>query len=39
MLYIINHAEDKVLCVDLTFVPIVEALADQLPKDMTLVRS
>ena len=37
MLYIIGHAEDKVLCVDLTFVPIIEALADHLPKGLTLV--
>jgi acyl-CoA synthetase (AMP-forming)/AMP-acid ligase II len=25
--YIVNHAEDKILCVDLTFVPLVEKLA------------
>ncbi|MFW2588948.1 long-chain-fatty-acid--CoA ligase [Sagittula sp. SSi028] len=37
MLYIIGHAEDKVLCVDLTFVPLVEALADHLPKDLQIV--
>ncbi|WGW03893.1 long-chain-fatty-acid--CoA ligase [Tropicibacter oceani] len=37
MLYIIAHAEDKVLCVDLTFVPMVEALADHLPKGLKLV--
>ena len=29
MLYITKHAEDKVLCVDLTFVPLVEVLKDQ----------
>ena len=29
--YIVNHAEDRVLFVDLTFVPLVEALADQIP--------
>jgi fatty-acyl-CoA synthase len=28
--YIANHAEDKVLCFDLTFVPLVEKLAPQL---------
>jgi len=28
--YIINHAEDRVLCVDLTFVPLVAAVADRL---------
>ena len=31
LLYIINHAEDRILFVDLTFVPIVEALAGKLP--------
>ena len=29
--YIINHAEDRILFVDLTFVPLAEALADKLP--------
>jgi fatty-acyl-CoA synthase len=29
--WIINHAEDRVMLVDLTFVPICEALADKLP--------
>jgi len=28
--YIINHAEDRVLCFDVTFLPLVEALADKL---------
>jgi len=37
MLYIIGHAGDKVLCLDLTFVPIVEALAEHLPKGLKLV--
>jgi fatty-acyl-CoA synthase len=27
--YIVNHAEDKVLCLDLTFLPLVEKLARQ----------
>lgn len=31
LIYIINHAEDKILFVDLTFVPILEALATKLP--------
>lgn len=31
LVYIMNHAEDKLLFVDLTFVPLVEALADKLP--------
>ena len=29
--YIINHAEDQVVFVDLTFVPLLEALQDRLP--------
>ncbi|ETX30481.1 long-chain-fatty-acid--CoA ligase [Roseivivax isoporae] len=37
MLYIIGHAEDRVLCFDTTFLPLVEALADRLPRGMTLV--
>ena len=31
LIYIINHAEDKILFVDLTFVPLVEAIASKLP--------
>jgi len=31
LVYIINHAEDKILFVDLTFVPVVEAIADKIP--------
>ena len=30
LVYIINHAEDKILFVDLTFVPVVEAIADKI---------
>ena len=37
MLYITQHAEDKVLCVDLTFVPLVEALKDKFPVDMRYI--
>ena len=29
LIYIVNHAEDQLLCVDLTFVPILEAVADK----------
>jgi 3-(methylthio)propionyl---CoA ligase len=29
--YIVNHAEDKVLCVDLTFVPLAEKMAAEWP--------
>jgi len=36
MIYITNHAEDSLLCVDLTFVPLVEKLAAQFPQ-MTYV--
>lgn len=31
LIYIMNHAEDKILFVDLTFVPLVEAIAGKLP--------
>src|SRR5262252_3898338 len=31
IIYIANHAEDRVLCLDLTFVPIVEAIQDRCP--------
>ena len=31
LVYIMNHAEDKILFVDLTFVPLIEAIADKLP--------
>ncbi len=37
MLYIIKHAGDRVLCLDMTFVPLVEALADHLPDGLVLV--
>ena len=37
MLYIIGHAGDRVLFVDLTFVPILEALAPKLPQGLKLV--
>src|SRR5262245_55610222 len=35
--YIANHAEDKVLCFDLTFEPLVEKLAPQLKSVKSLV--
>jgi acyl-CoA synthetase (AMP-forming)/AMP-acid ligase II len=31
LVYIVNHAEDKYLLLDLTFVPLVEAIADKCP--------
>lgn len=36
-IYIVNHAEDKLLFVDTTFVPIIEALKEHLPKDLVFV--
>ena len=32
IVYIVNHAEDRVLMTDLTFVPLLEKIADKLPK-------
>ncbi len=32
LIYIINHAEDRVMMTDLTFVPLLEKIADKLPK-------
>ena len=29
--YIVNHAEDQLLCFDMSFLPLVEAVADRLP--------
>ncbi|MEM7440984.1 MAG: AMP-binding protein, partial [Pseudomonadota bacterium] len=37
MIYIVTHAEDSVLFVDLTFVPIIEALADKFPGGLKFV--
>ena len=37
MIYIVNHAKDRALFVDLTFVPLVEKLAAQFPPDMAYV--
>jgi acyl-CoA synthetase (AMP-forming)/AMP-acid ligase II len=37
LIYITHHADDKVLFLDLTFVPIVEALVEKLPKGMRFV--
>lgn len=31
LVYIINHAEDKILFVDLTFVPLIEAIVEKIP--------
>ncbi|WP_324772167.1 long-chain fatty acid--CoA ligase [Ketobacter alkanivorans] len=32
IIYILNHAEDEVLFLDIQFVPLIEAVRDQLPK-------
>ena len=32
LIYIVNHAEDRMIFVDLTFVPILQAVADKLGK-------
>ncbi|WP_395173563.1 long-chain fatty acid--CoA ligase [Roseibium alexandrii] len=37
MIYIINHAKDRLLFVDLTFVPIIEKLRENLPEDLRVV--
>ena len=37
MLYILTHAGDRLLFLDLTFVPLVEALGAQLPEGLRLV--
>ncbi|MDR9486400.1 MAG: long-chain fatty acid--CoA ligase [Sediminimonas sp.] len=37
LIYIVNHAEDRMIFVDTTFVPILEAVKDHLPSDMTYV--
>ncbi|MEM6325046.1 MAG: long-chain fatty acid--CoA ligase [Pseudomonadota bacterium] len=37
MIYITNHAEDRLMFLDLTFVPIIEKLAPQFPADMRYV--
>ncbi|WP_417525110.1 long-chain fatty acid--CoA ligase [Marinovum sp.] len=37
MLYVIGHAGDRAICADLTFVPILEALAPQLPEGIRLI--
>ena len=37
IVYIVNHAEDRLLFVDATFLPLVERLVSQLPADCKLV--
>lgn len=37
MIYIVNHASDKVIFVDTTFLPILAALRDHFPEDLKIV--
>ncbi|SHL16473.1 fatty-acyl-CoA synthase [Roseovarius marisflavi] len=37
LVYIVNHAEDRILFIDTTFVPLIEAVRDQLPQDLRFV--
>lgn len=37
LVYIVNHAADRMLFVDTTFVPILEAVQDELPKNLVYV--
>ncbi|WP_281930276.1 long-chain fatty acid--CoA ligase [Roseibium album] len=37
MIYIINHAQDRIIFCDTTFVPIIEKLREQLPHDLRVV--
>lgn len=37
MIYIVNHAEDKVIFVDTTFLPILAALREHFPADLKIV--
>jgi fatty-acyl-CoA synthase len=37
LVYIVNHASDRIVCFDLTFVPLVEKLAPRCPKVETWV--
>jgi len=37
MVYIIQHAEDRVVFVDTTFIPVIAAIRDQLPSDLNMI--
>ncbi len=39
IVYIVNHAEDRLMFLDLTFVPLLEKLQDKLPTHRALRRS
>ncbi|MBY6092829.1 long-chain fatty acid--CoA ligase [Maritimibacter alkaliphilus] len=37
LIYIVSHAEDRLLFLDTTFVPVIAAVRDQLPQDLRFV--
>ena len=37
LIYIVNHAEDKLMFLDVTFVPLIAAVKDHLPQDLVFV--
>ncbi|PID40807.1 MAG: long-chain fatty acid--CoA ligase [Rhodobacterales bacterium] len=37
LIYIVNHAEDRIMFVDLTFVPILEAVREHLPQNLIYI--
>ena len=37
IVYVVNHAKDRVLFLDTTFIPVIEPLVDRLPKDLRYV--
>jgi fatty-acyl-CoA synthase len=37
IVFIVSHAEDRLLFADLTFLPLVEKLRDRLPKDLKII--
>ena len=39
IVWIVNHAEDRIVMTDLTFVPLLEKLADKMPSDRALRRA
>ena len=37
IIYVINHAKDRIIFIDKTFVPIIEKLIDRLPRELMYV--
>ena len=37
IVYVINHAKDRILFLDVTFIPVIQPLVDKLPEDMRYV--